>query len=130
MRHIILILFAAIGMTAVADDYKYLEVQHTSGAVSDIEMGTLRRVTFTGTHMVVTCTDGQQRMFDLAGLHKLFFSAVATPVNAAKAATPDSRTEVYDLSGRRLVGADKNHLQRGVYLIKEADGKTTKTAVQ
>lgn len=126
MKKLLFAIFAACSLTAMADDYNYLEVEQKNGTTLDISLNTLRRITFVGSDMVVEDVDGQKQSVALAQLQKLYFSASPTPVVSAKADEPNAIEGIYTVDGRRLSGKRTELLQGGVYIVKKADGSTVK----
>lgn len=78
MKRLFLTLTLAIASSAcvLADDFNYLNVTSTSSARS-FALNQVRRITFSGSDMVVTTTEGTSESIALATLNSLAFSATA-----------------------------------------------------
>lgn len=111
MKKLFVMALLAVGMTAQAEDYKYLNVA-VGGTEKSISLGTLQKITFENGNMVVATSNGTDT-YVLTDLQKMYFSQTATSIEALKSepqnATPGA---VYDLSGRRVEKPVK-----GLYIV-------------
>ena len=118
MKKIILLFMTLVGtLTAQADDYTYLTFETTDGAKASVAVSDLT-LTISGT----TLTAGSQT-FTLSNLSKMYFSTSdesTTGIEEITSAAMDETTEIYDLSGKKIVNSKSSNskLPRGVYIVK------------
>ena len=79
MKHLLFTLLLALPFTAGADTYNYLNITSTS-TVQSVALKQVKRITFEGTNLVVTATDGTTTTTPLATLTKLTFSDIGVAV--------------------------------------------------
>ena len=115
-------------LTAQADDYTYLTFETTDGAKASVAVSDLT-LTISGT----TLTAGSQT-FTLSNLSKMYFSTSdesTTGIEEITSAAMDETTEIYDLSGKKIVNGklSNSKLPHGVYIVK-TKSKTFKMVVK
>ena len=103
----------AVGMTAYADEYNYLVLDH-NGSVSSVLLKNLQKITFEDGNLVVLTSEGKET-FPLTQMERMYFAETATAIKSVQDNVTKSQKEVYDLSGRRVVNPTK-----GLYIV---DGK-------
>ena len=114
---------ASVGVYADAYAYPYLIFTDTNGG-----------------QLIATNSTGTQT-FTLSQLASMQFSASADGTvgigsMADGQGTPAQGFELYDLSGRRVMrsaqaaGAQLQSMQKGVYVVRTADGRTSKITVK
>lgn len=86
MKKMLFSLLLALPLLANADTYNYLNINSTSTAQS-VALKTVKKITFEGTNLVVTATDGTVTTAALATLSNLTFSDIATSVRSTKSQT-------------------------------------------
>ena len=129
MKKIILLFMTLVGtLTAQADDYTYLTFETTDGAKASVAVSDLT-LTISGT----TLTAGSQT-FTLSNLSKMYFSTSdesTTGIEEITNAAMDEATEIYDLSGKKIVNGkwSNGKLPHGVYIVK-TKSKTFKMVVK
>ena len=129
MKKIILLFMTLVGtLTAQADDYTYLTFETTDGAKASVAVSDLT-LTISGT----TLTAGSQT-FTLSNLSKMYFSTSdesTTGIEEITSAAMDETTEIYDLSGKKIVKGkwSNGKLPHGVYIVK-TKSKTFKMVVK
>ena len=129
MKKIILLFMTLVGtLTAQADDYTYLTFETTDGAKASVAVSDLT-LTISGT----TLTAGSQT-FTLSNLSKMYFSTSdesTTGIEEITSAAMDETTEIYDLSGKKIVNGkwSNGKLPHGVYIVK-TKSKTFKMVVK
>jgi len=126
MKKILLItLLAATASVANAGDYDYLVVQTTSGAEqSSTAIGTV--ISFADGKMTVTPTSGDTQSYTVADLSKMYFSSQAAGISNIQ--TESQNNEIYNVNGQRMLNNES--LNKGVYVIKNKDSKTSKKIVK
>ena len=128
MKKIILLFMTLVGtLTAQADGYTYLTFETTDGAKASVAVSDLT-LTISGT----TLTAGSQT-FTLTNLSKMYFSTSdesTTGIEEITNAAMDEATEIYDLSGKKIVNGkwSNGKLPHGVYMVK-TKSKTFKMVV-
>lgn len=129
MKKIILLFTTLVGtLTAQADGYTYLTFETTDGAKASVAVSDLT-LTISGT----TLTAGSQT-FTLSNLSKMYFSTSdesTTGIEEITNAAMDEATEIYDLSGKKIVNGkwSNGKLPHGVYIVK-TKSKTFKMVVK
>ena len=130
MKKIILLFMTLVGtLTAQADGYTYLTFETTDGAKASVAVSDLT-LTISGT----TLTAGSQT-FTLTNLSKMYFStsdeSTTTGIEEITSAALDEATEIYDLSGKKIVNGkwSNGKLPHGVYIVK-TKSKTFKMVVK
>jgi hypothetical protein len=129
MKKIILLFMTLVGtLTAQADGYTYLTFETTDGAKASVAVSDLT-LTISGT----TLTAGSQT-FTLSNLSKMYFSTSdesTTGIEEITSAAMDEATEIYDLSGKKIVNGKLSNgkLPHGVYIVK-TKSKTFKMVVK
>jgi hypothetical protein len=129
MKKIILLFMTLVGtLTAQADGYTYLTFETTDGAKASVAVSDLT-LTISGT----TLTAGSQT-FTLSNLSKMYFSTSdesTTGIEEITSAAMDETTEIYDLSGKKIVNGklSNSKLPHGVYIVK-TKSKTFKMVVK
>ena len=129
MKKIILLFMTLVGtLTAQADGYTYLTFETTDGAKASVAVSDLT-LTISGT----TLTAGSQT-FTLTNLSKMYFSTSdesTTGIEEITSAAMDEATEIYDLSGKKIVNGKLSNgkLPHGVYIVK-TKSKTFKMVVK
>ena len=126
----IILLFTTLVETlmAQADGYTYLTFETTDGAKASVAVSDLT-LTISGT----TLTAGSQT-FTLSNLSKMYFSTSdesTTGIEEITNAAMDEATEIYDLSGKKIVNGkwSNGKLPHGVYIVK-TKSKTFKMVVK
>ena len=126
----IILLFTTLVETlmAQADGYTYLTFETTDGAKASVAVSDLT-LTISGT----TLTAGSQT-FTLSNLSKMYFSTSdesTTGIEEITNAAMDEATEIYDLSGKKIVNGKLSNgkLPHGVYIVK-TKSKTFKMVVK
>ena len=124
MKKILLLLTILVGtLTAQAEDYTYLTFETTDGTKASVSVASDVTLTINGT----TLTVGSQS-FTLTNLSKMYFStsdeSSTTGISEVMKADLDEATEIYDLSGKKIVNSKSSNskLPRGVYVIKTKQG--------
>lgn len=137
MRKTILLLLLASTLTTWASTYNYLTIA-TTAAESSVALSTIKKITFSGSNLVVTTIDGEETSVALSNLNRLYFSEKATAVrnlHAGKLAYQNGRIvagtsgvlTVYNASGaivRQMPVAggrtemNLSTLPTGIYIVK------------
>lgn len=141
-RIIFTFVLAAVAMQqAIADDYNYLTVAYNQVEKS-ITLGTVRKITFSDTNVIVTTTEGDYS-FALSEMEKMTFTADPTAIQRLPEQTGNLRYEngkltslkagtlrIYNASGALIhLGSvtdkggiiDLNSLPAGLYIISQGD---------
>lgn len=107
MKQLFLGVILAFGFAAAAsaDSYNYLNLTSTS-TVQSIALKTVKKITFEGTNIVVSATDGTTTTAALSTLSKLTFSDTAVGVRALESASGKLCIE-----GGRIVADGQGQLQ-------------------
>lgn len=117
MRRVMaIILLVPLCSAAMADEYKYLTFELTTGERLLVE-ATALTMTLSGTVLVV----GNQT-FELSNLSKMYFSKsddTTTGVNDLEVAGTKDVVAVYDLQGKVI---DKKDMKKGIYILKTKRG--------
>lgn len=116
MRKILSIMIAAaMGTTAYADDYTFLTVQTNDNSTDNTELASFTTISFADGRMNI---DGTGKTYNLTDLHKMYFSP--STVNGIDAVEVENRTNSdgywYSLQGQRI----EKPTQKGIYIH---DGK-------
>lgn len=115
-------------LSAQAEDYTYLTFETTDGAKTSVSVSSDVTLTISGT----TLTVGTQS-FTLSNLSKMYFSTSdeTTGISEVMKADLERATEIYDLSGKRIVNrkSSNSKLPHGVYIVKTTS-KTYKMVVK
>ena len=115
-------------LSAQAEDYTYLTFKTTDGAKTSVSVSSDVTLTISGT----TLTVGTQS-FTLSNLSKMYFSTSdeTTGISEVMKADLERATEIYDLSGKRIVNrkSSNSKLPHGVYIVKTTS-KTYKMVVK
>lgn len=117
MKKLALTLLILAGtLTAQADGYTYLTLETTDGTKTSVDVSSLP-VTINLDN--ATLTIGSQT-FALADLSKMYFSTQSETTGFDKIDDLQlESTEIYDLSGKKIVNQSVNSkLPRGVYIVK------------
>ncbi len=100
MKKILLSILLALPLTAAADSYNYLNLT-SSSTVQSVALNTVKRITFEGTNIVVTATDGTTTTAALATLSSITFTDTAVGVGALR-----SNSDLSVESGRVVAGGN------------------------
>ena len=119
MKKLMTIAMLAIGVTATAENYKYVTVD-CNGAEQSILLESIRKITFENGQIVVNTSEGSQTFLQ-SETNKMFFSDMETAVTGI-ATDRKQATAIYDLCGRKVLPAagQISRLKGGIYII---DGK-------
>ena len=122
------LLILVVTLTAQAEDFTYLTFETTDGAKASVAVEGL-----TLSISETTLTVGTQS-FTLTNLSKMYFSTTdesTTGIESISLETLDEATEIYDLSGKKIVNSKSSNskLPRGVYIVK-TKSKTYKIVVR
>lgn len=112
--------------TALADDFKLYYIAEDGNVASQTwEVASLKKITFENGQMNVITTDDQVSSLPTSGIQSLVFyteeGITGIEDTKDKSAAPATKSEVYDLMGRRI-DTDREELPKGLYII---DGKKT-----
>ena len=135
-RLLVAVFCAAFGVVSMAEDYTYpyLVFTNSSGTQTVVAVDELE-IAFSNGQLVATNSEGTQTMLTLAELASMRFStAMPTGIQSLNSQpstlSPESST-FYDLSGRTAIRKNGNApVRKGVYVVRKADGSTTKIAVK
>ena len=107
MKQLFLGLVFALGFAAAAsaETYNYLNLT-SSSTIQSVALKTVKKITFEGTNIVVTSTDGTTTIAPLATLTKLTFTGIAVGVNTLQAESGKLCIE-----GGRVVADGQGQLQ-------------------
>lgn len=105
MKKIFFLLLLALPLTAAAESYNYLNLTSTS-TVQSIALKMVKKITFEGTNIVVTATDGTTTAAALSTLSKLTFSDTAVGVRGLESASGK-----LCIDGGRIVADGQGQLQ-------------------
>lgn len=84
MKRFLLALAVGFAVSAYAETYNYLNLASAS-AVQSVALKQVKRITFEGTNIVVTATDGTTTTAALSTLSKITFTDIAVGVNNLQA---------------------------------------------
>ena len=122
---------------AYADDfaYPYLVFTNTDGSQTVVAAQSLELTISDG--QLVATNGTSSRILTLSDLASMQFSTskdgitdeIVTMADASKL-TSAQPTAIYDLSGRRAYQPAGKAMRRGVYIVRDANGKTSKIAVK
>ncbi len=123
-----LALATTLSVSTMADTYNYLTLVLSSGKQSTALTQT-KRITFDGSNIVVTTTDGTQCSYALDILEKLSFTdSPATRVESLNAANNTLPIYIYNVNGQQIRQLDAtrekgsinlNGLPQGLYILKQ-----------
>lgn len=117
MRRVMaIILLVPLCSAAMADEYKYLTFELTTGERLSVE-ATALTMTLSGTALVA----GNQTL-ELSNLSKMYFSKsddTTTGVNDLEVAGTKDVVAVYDLQGKVI---DQKDMKKGIYILKTKRG--------
>ena len=99
---IIILMFAAIGQLAMAQEYNYLTVT-TTAAEQSITLSTVRKITFDDAQALVT-TDNETISFALSELQKMAFTATPSAIDRM----PEQTENLHYQEGTLTVGKAGN----------------------
>lgn len=142
IRTLLLSMFLAIGTSAIADNYSYLTIDKNDGETS-FSLSEIKKITFEGSNMIITMTDGSTQQLPLASLNKMFFSETGlTAINPANKtneqiqlidgiihvnAPAGSMVTLYAINGQMVkniaaTGEDTqinvSNMTKGIYIVK------------
>lgn len=137
MKKILLSLVLAIALSGSASAYNYLTIA-TSTVESSVALAQVKKITFSGSDLVVTSTDGTETRVGLSTLDRLYFSDEPTAVRAARqdglsfrngrvVASGQGVLSVYNSSGaivrQQTVGSSRTEvniatLPAGIYIVR------------
>ncbi len=83
MKKILLSLFLTLPITVVADTYNYLNLTSTS-TIQSVALKSVKKITFEGTNVVVTSTDGTTTTAALSTLSSITFTDTAVGVRGLR----------------------------------------------
>ena len=120
MKKIVLLLaiLASATLTAHAEGYPFLTVQHSDGSQQSFASSGLV-ITFNDGNMVVS-QNGTKTTLALSDLSKMFFSNTSGIQQMENSESKMEDSSVYDLQGRKIV--DRNSvnyksLPKGIYIV-------------
>jgi len=121
-KSIFLALVACFSLTAMADDFS-LYIENTSEEKTSYRVSELQKITFSDGNVVLSHTDGQTTQVAISKISTMYFDTASTDaIELVKNGEISLEgATVYDLAGRRV-----NGLQRGVNIVKTADGRSIK----
>ena len=147
MKKILLSLTLALvsSLTASATDF-YLWLNAASGDETSWAVSGLQKITFSGTNVVITTTDGSSSTYAMSDVSKLHFETSPTAINDVQAgqavrfdgtalqvsASEGTRVDVFTatgtLAGRATVDGtgrvSLSNLPSGVYMVKIGNNTT------
>ena len=147
MRKILLSFFMTIltCLSASATDF-YLWLMNTAGDEESWALSDVRKITFNGTDVVITTTDGSSKTFAMDEINKMNFHTQATAINDLKAdasvqfdgsvlqvsapsgTTVSVYTAIGSLASKTVVDGSGqvslSDLPKGVYMIKIGNNLT------
>jgi len=120
-----------------ADDYEYPYLIFTNSDGSQAAMNVDQlEITFSDGKLVAT-NGSESKSLTLADLAKMQFSTTNEGITEEIVTGIDSESiistqpkEIYDISGRRAYRQSGSQVRRGVYIVRDANGKTSKIAVK
>lgn len=121
-KSILLALVACFSLVAMADDFN-LYIVNNSAEKTSYPVSELQKITFSDGNVVLSHTDGQTTQVSISKISTMYFdTASSDAIELVKNGEVSLEgATVYDLAGRRV-----NGLQRGVNIVKTADGKSVK----
>jgi len=146
LRFILLTLTIAIGMPAMADDYKFLSISQTDN-VATVEVDNIDKITFDTADMVLHLSNGTEQRFPLANLSKMSFnndpSSIVTLEHSGSSIYYDGdvlrvnvaageRMSIYNMKGEQVFTSNHtttlqlNNLPKGIYIVKAGQNETKK----
>ena len=119
MKKIVLLLaiMASVTLSAHAEGYPFLTVQHSDGSQQSFASSGLV-ITFNDGNMVVS-QNGTKTTLALSDLSKMFFSTTSGIQQMENGELKMENTPVYDLSGRKIINqsASLKTLPKGIYIV-------------
>lgn len=138
MKRILLVVIIAMSTCALcADDYAYPYMIFTNADGSQSAMAVDHlEITFVDGKLVATNGAGQASL-TLADLASMQFSTSEdgisdeiVTITLSREIQPSTPSVVYDLSGRRAYQPKGKVIPRGIYIVRDANGKTSKMAIK
>jgi hypothetical protein len=138
MKKLFVMALLAVGMTAQAEDYKYLNVAVGSTEKS-ISLETLQKITFENGNVVLHSTTGEKTTTAMSSVGSMYIAPTATSVELVhsdgtiawdgttlRVNQGSATVEVFNASGTRVMHqilnasneASLSHLPQGVYIIR------------
>lgn len=117
MKQLLLALTLALTATASADTH-YLTFEQHNGQQRSLPLVGLN-ITFKNGQMLAE-SQGEAFALDLISLQRMFFALQPTGVEQVQRSHADEPSVVYDLQGRRVVGAEGQ--TKGIYIIQDGEG--------
>ena len=113
-----MVTFALLSTSAMADEFHYLTFETTDGAKASVEISSLS-ITIDGTTLMA----GNQT-FVLSNLSRMYFSVSDETSSATGIRQLDNQNSqeilaVYDLQGHKIA---KEQMKKGVYIVKTQNG--------
>lgn len=120
MKKIVLLLaiMASAALSAHAEGYPFLTVQHSDGSQQSFASSGLV-ITFSDGNMVVS-QNGTKTTLALSDLSKMFFSNTSGIQQMESSESKMEDSSVYDLQGRKIVNRNSvncNSLPKGIYIV-------------
>ena len=119
MKKIVLLLaiMASVTLSAHAEGYPFLTVQHSDGSQQSFASSGLV-ITFSDGNMVVS-QNGTKTTLALSDLSKMFFSTTSGIQQMENGELKMENTPVYDLSGRKIINQSSSlkTLPKGIYIV-------------
>lgn len=119
MKKIVLLLaiMASAALSAHAEGYPFLTVQHSDGSQQSFASTGLV-ITFNDGNMVVS-QNGTKTTLALSDLSKMFFSTTSGIQQTENEPATKSSEDIYDLSGRKIINqsASLKTLPKGIYIV-------------
>ena len=119
MKSIIATILFATSLTASAEDFS-LYYDLTSGVKNTLVSAVtgLQKIVFTTDNkLVVYKTNGTTETIDIAGASRIHFSSPSTVDIKSLYSSSLTTPEIYDLTGRQIMGKTPEQLERGIYII-------------
>ena len=136
MKKNLLLLLCILVTTAYAEDYTYpyMVFTNSSGTQTVVAVDQLE-ITFADGNLVATNNTGTQTQLSLSDLASMHFTKESELPTGIRAMLPEEfnrkSATFYDLSGRRaLLKGDSAPMRKGVYVVRKADGSTSKITVK
>ena len=133
MKKAFLSLALLSSMTASATDFT-LYLEQSAGEKVSWEVSSLRKITFEGSNVVITKSNGETASFSTSTVSKMYFADPATGIQAVESIA-GATAHVYSvngiLTGKAVVNADGSvnlsNLPKGIYVVS-VNGKSFKVA--
>lgn len=121
-KSILLALVACFSLVAMADDFN-LYIVNNAEEKTTYPVSELQKITFSDGNVVLSHTNGSTTEVSISKISTMYFdTASSDAIELVKDGEVSLEgATVYDLAGRRV-----NGLQRGVNIVKTADGKSVK----